>query len=271
MGDIMTVKVIAEIGVNWEGPSQLDGSAHPLDNAQAMILYAKEAGASGVKFQLFNEETIKDSPLKDRLSKLILTEQNIDDLHEHVKRIGLDFVLTPMYLEAVDIAAKYADLIKIRFKDNENLTLIDKALGTGKPVLVSVPGPMLATVERQWAFSLRTNQLYCIPKYPPEPEDFNLDQACACKGVSLHFPHTLFDLAFAINRIYDDVYIEKHVMLGIGSRAFFTKESLENPGPTAEIYFKPEPIDAAVSIGFDELANFIKQLQLIERIKRTRL
>jgi sialic acid synthase SpsE len=252
----MTVKVIAECGVNFLS----------VRDAIDMIRAAKKAEAYAVKFQLFNEETIKDSPLSEQLRKLILTEENVKDLQEEAKSEGLAFILTPMYLEAVDIAARYADLIKIRFKDNENQSLIDKALDTGKPVLISVPGPMLASIDRKWAFSARMIQLYNIPRYPPEPEDFNLDQCCSCKGFSSHFPHTLFDLAFAINRIYEDVYIEKHVMLErewiIQKEGEFTRINTGEYHP---------PIDAAVSITFIELANFIKQLQLIERIKRTRL
>jgi len=254
----MTVKVIAEIGCNW---------SDFMSDARAMVAASKEAGADYVKFQLFNEETIKESPLKDRLTPLILTEEKVKWLRFETNQNKIGLILTPMYLEAVEIAAKYADIIKIRFLDHENQQLIDKAMDTGKPVLISVPRPMIGP----FFYHLRVYQLYCIPKYPPAPEDFNLDQACACKGLSSHFPHTLFDLAFVINRIYDDVFIEKHVMLGIGYRAFFTKESLENPGSTAEIYFKPEPIDAAVSIGFPELKNFISQLKLIERIQRTRI
>jgi sialic acid synthase SpsE len=245
----MTVKIVAECGVNWEK------SDHPLDIAQQMIFAAKEAGATGVKFQLFNEQTIKDSPLKDRLSKLILTEQNVADLHEHAKRIGLEFVLTPMYSEAVDIAAKYADLIKIRYADHENTTLIDKAKDTGKTLLISIPRPPLNVYDPHIYW------MYCIPKYPPEPEDFNLEYAAICNGFSSHFPYTVLDLAFAINRFHEDVYIEKHVMLSIAG-AIIVKEV------GAEVQ---HPIDEAVSITFDELKTFIKQLQLIDRIKRIRL
>lgn len=257
----MTVKVIAECGVNYSN----------FEEAKLMIAEAKKSGSDYVKFQLFNEETIADSPFKERLEPLILDEDKVKTLKDEADKCKIGFVLTPMYPEAVDIVAKYADAIKIRFKDHENEALIDKAVETGKTVLMSVPAPLLGHGDRTWPFISRVYQLYCIPRYPPEPEDFNLDQACACKGFSSHFPHTLFDLAFAINRIYNDVFIEKHVMLGIGYRAFFTKESLENPSSTAEIYFKPEPIDAAVSIGFPELKNFISQLQLIERIQRTRI
>jgi sialic acid synthase SpsE len=250
--------VVAEIGVNWEKPD------YPLDVAQQMIFASKEAGAWGVKFQLFNEDVIKESPLRSRLQKLILTEQNVADLHEHASRLGLKFVLTPMYLEAVNIANKYADAIKIRFKDNENKPLIDKAMDTGKPVLISL---QKLPIDPMLAYNARVFMMYCIPKYPPEPEDFNLERACVCKGFSSHFPHTLFDLAFAINHVHKEVYLEKHVRFPPAHtiNASFTIDK------TGKIEDEPPPIDAAVSITFDELATFIKQVGLIERIQRTRI
>lgn len=253
----MPCRVIAEAGVNWESFS----------DAVHMIIEAKCAGADYVKFQLFNEETIADSLFRERLKPLILGETEVRTLKMSADTEKIGLVLTPMYFEAVDIAAKYADMIKIRFKDHENDMLIDKAVDTGKPILISVPGPTMGHSGRTWPFLLRVYPLYNIPKYPPEPEDFNLDQACACKGMSSHFPHTLFDLAFAINRIYDDVFIEKHVMIN----------PLHQPGPrlinelehTIEAVYKP--IDYDVSITFEMLKNFISQLQLIERIQRTRI
>jgi sialic acid synthase SpsE len=253
----MTVKVIAEIGVNWS----------TFDEAVRMIIEAKEAGASYVKFQLFNEETIKHS-LFDELQKRILDEEKVKTLKMVADTEKIGFILTPMYLGAVDLAAKYADMIKIRYKDYENASLLEKAEATGKPVLISRPYAIPND------FSPRIFSLYCIPRYPPEPEDFNLDRACSCKGFSSHYPHTLFDLAFAINRIYDDVFIEKHVMLPKSKWLAHVDYSAPPEGHEPEdikmIYTAP-PIDAAVSITFEELKDFIKQLQLLERMKRIRL
>ena len=252
----LPIHVVAEIGVNFS----------TLDEAQQMITYAWEAGAFGIKFQLFNEETIKDSPLKERLSKIILSEQNIEDFNEHVKRLKLAFVLTPMYLEAIDLAAKYADLIKIRFKDHENQELIDKALDTGKTVLISVPYRPIG----QYMYHPRIKWLYCVSRngialYPPEPEDFNLDVAASCDGFSSHFSHTLFDLAYAINRLPEEAYIEKHVMLDYPYDISFSGTKFEKGS------YKLSPIDEAVSINFHDLKALMQNLKILERMKRTRL
>jgi sialic acid synthase SpsE len=259
------IKVVAECGVNFTS----------VRDAIDMIRAAKKADAYAVKFQLFNEETIKDSPLFEQLRKLVLTEENVKDLQAEAKSERLAFVLTPMYLEAVDIANKYADAIKIRFKDNENKPLIDKVLDTGKPVLISVPKPPMNILL---AYNTRVFPLYCIPKYPPEPEDFNLDQACVCKGFSSHFPHTLFDLGFAYNHVHPEVYLEKHVMFSERMWHSYLPDEIVVGQHTGIYTPDPElmaailhPIDEKVSITFEELATFIKQVHLIERIQRTRV
>lgn len=253
-------KVVAEIGCNWRN----------LDEAKEMIAAAKNASAHAVKFQLFNEETIKDSPLEKQLAELILNESQVAELHDCAKKHEILFALTPMYLEAMKIAEKHADIIKIRYKDHENSELLDVALGTGKTVLISVPRPPLGDMR---FFNPRLYTCYCVPRYPPDPEDFNLDLACICHGFSSHYPHTILDIAFAINRTYEDSYIEKHVMLGIGYRAYFTNLNTLKPddGKPLEIAFREPPIDAAVSISFSELKNLISNLKIIDRIQRTRL
>jgi len=232
----MTVSLIAEIGCNYADAA--------IDEAKKMIEAAKTSGARYVKFQLFNEAIIKNSPMKDRLQDYILTEENVKELRQVADATQIGFILTLMYSEAINIAAKYADMIKIRYVDHENEVLIDKAAGTGKELLISVPCKPIN------AYSPQIHYLYCNPAYPPEPEDFNLELACCCDGFSSHFPHTVFDLAFAINRTYKDCFIEKHV---------------------ANVEVTNHPIDEAVSITFEELKNFISQLKLIERIGRIRI
>ena len=230
----MGINIIAELGVNWG----------TIKNACEMIRFSKECGCNYVKFQVFNEDTIVDSPIREKLEPLILSESDIETLRNCADEHKIGFILTPMYMDAVDLAAKYADLIKIRYADHENKSLIDKALDTGKMLLMSVPrrplGPML--------YHIRVRYMYCISRYPPEPEDLDLDRAVTFHGFSSHFPHTVFDLAYAVDRTYHECYIEKHVMLK------FSK-----------------PIDHAVSITFERLRSFIEDLKLIERLKRTRL
>lgn len=237
------VNVIAEIGVNFE---TIDDTA--TTNALDLIAESKLAGANFVKFQLFNKETIAESPFKEKLKKLILTEEGVKHLKEEADKQKIGFILTPMYLEAVDLAAKYCDeYVKIRYRDHENKKLIEKALEKGKTLLISRPCPPVGP-ER---FNIRMKTMYCLPQYPPRIEDFNLDLASVCEGFSSHFPHTVCDLAYAINTSFEECFIEKHVMANPKKHGY--------------------PIDGAVSITFNQLREFIKQLKLIEKIRRIRL
>ena len=234
MGDYL-IRVIAEIGVNWNS----------LDIAHGMIRAASQAGCSYCKFQLFNKNTIASSSLKDKLTELILTESDVKELAQTAKRNKIGLILTPMYLEAVDIADKYGtDFIKIRYDDRENIELISKAQDTGKKVLISMP---YMPLEPHRMFNPCFRYFYCIPKYPPEFEDFRLEVACTMHGFSSHYPNFICDIAYAINRIHKDAMIEKHVKLNNNC------------------------IDAKVSVPFNKLADFIKQLQAIEKFQRLRI
>lgn len=59
------MEIVAECGVNWRTKEE----------AFEMVKQCKVCGISHAKFQIFNEETIKDSPLKEQLIPLILTSQ----------------------------------------------------------------------------------------------------------------------------------------------------------------------------------------------------
>ena len=256
----MTIKIVAEIGVNWTSAPE----------ALQMIQEAKSAGAYAVKFQLFNEEVIEESPVKDQLQPLILNENQIQTFRTECDNNKIGLALTPMYLDAFKLAEKYADVIKIRYADHENNDFIDIALRTGKPTLISVPRIPLGDVRY---FNPRLHAMYCIPRYPPEPEDFNLDAASICRGFSSHFPHTILDIAWAINRTYEDSYLEKHVMFPRNKWKARPDYGASPEGHEPEdmpLIITP-PIDAAVSITFDDLKTLIRQLKIIERIKRTRL
>jgi len=249
------VHTIAEIGVNFDS----------FETANQMIDASAEAKADFIKFQLFNEDTIEDSPIKDRLMPLILNEEKVKHLQEHARDHELGFILTPMYLDAIDIAAKYGDYIKIRYADHENEELIEKAEATGKTLLISVPYRPLNV------YSPRKRYLYCLSAYPPRIEDFNLEVACSCHGFSSHFPHTVCDLAYVINRSFEECFIEKHVMLG--TRFWFvdpkaTFKPLPHEGGVASEF---KSIDRAVSVTFYELTEFVSQIRLVEQMKRIRL
>lgn len=250
------VQLIAEIGCNWD----------TIDTAYRMIAEAKDCGASYVKFQIFNKDTIAESPVRDKLEPLILDEAKVDLLHAHAKAEKIGFILTPMYLNAVDIADKYCDdYIKIRYADHENEELIEKAMDTGKTLLISVPSKPIALDK---LYHPRIKYLYCLPFYPPRIKDFNLEISCSCDGVSSHFPHIICDLAYVINRFPKECFIEKHVMLP-------PLMVMDKTVPLKKWKFIPHqpllPIDSNVSVTFEELKRLKSYIKLIEQMERIRI
>lgn len=231
------IRVIAEIGVNFT----------TIETAKEMIAEASRAKADYVKFQLFNMNTIKESPLKNELAKRILTEPEIKELSKAAQVKKIKILFTPMYSEAVALADRYGqDFIKIRYADRDNQKLLELSEKTGKKILASVP---YMPLEPHKMFNQAYCYLYCIPKYPPEFEDFQLEVASTCHGFSSHYPNFVCDLAYAINRVHKDAIIEKHVKL------------LNN------CY----DIDGKVSVTFPKFADFVKQLQAIEKFQRIRI
>jgi sialic acid synthase SpsE len=152
------MEIIAEAGVNFD----------TVDQAFALIEESKEAGCAYTKFQLYDESVIKDSPLQAELWKRMLTRELAEKLFAEGEDIGQPVFFTPMFPEAVDwIAEMGCKLIKIRYADNYNIELVNRALDVGVPVLLSA--------DRHYVAYWRNPQiklLYCVPKYPASPDDY---------------------------------------------------------------------------------------------------
>jgi len=157
------MEIIAEAGVNWLGD---------IDIAKEMIVEADKANCDYVKFQLFNELVIKDSPLRDNLVPYILDKEKAQELVNCGKKAGTPVFFTPMFLEAVDwIDEMKVPMIKIRYADRYYVKLINRALDVGVPVLISA--------DRSYIKYWRNPQiklLYCVPKYPASLKDYEFIQ-----------------------------------------------------------------------------------------------
>jgi sialic acid synthase SpsE len=154
------MKIIAECGVNFD----------TVDQVFAMIGKSKEAGCAYTKFQLYDESVIKDSPLQAELQKRMITREFAELLVEEGEADRQPVFFTPMFLEAVDWVAEIGvPMIKIRYADRYNFKLVEKALDVGVPVLISADHRYL-----NYCRDPRVKLLYCIPKYPAAPEDYQI-------------------------------------------------------------------------------------------------
>lgn len=114
--------VVAEIGVNWDGDLSL---------VKNMMIHAKNSGCDAVKFQAFEEDTVKGHPESSRLMKTSISSENIEDIDKLSKSIGIEWFCTPMYVKAVNLLEPYVKKFKIRVADgrailnNKNTKLFD--------------------------------------------------------------------------------------------------------------------------------------------------
>ncbi len=164
------MKVIAECGVNWDD----------LNQAKAMINKSRWALCDYAKFQIYNNNVIRDSPLRAELKKRMLTKKDAQELFDYGEKIGQPVIFTPMFPRAVDwIAEMGCPLIKIRYADNYNIKLVNRALEVGVPVLISTDDHYTGIKYVQQLYSIEVRYvpqvqlLYCVPKYPASPDDYD--------------------------------------------------------------------------------------------------
>ena len=236
--------IVAECGVNFSN----------MDEAEYMILAAKRAGADAVKFQIYNYSNLLEvfpsgdvahNSHYDELMNIRIDEARLKLLKDLADDVGIEFIATPMYLEAVKMLEQAeVKRYKIRYADRNNDDLLKAVQATGKPIIISCNGwgrfselPMVvATNLAQFTF------MYCIPEYPPDIKRFkDLPDAFTTStfnGYSNHYPSIIPPLIAATRGAE---IIEVHVKL---SGTF--------------------PIDDAVSIDMFELKLLCQRVREIE-------
>jgi N-acetylneuraminate synthase len=181
---------IAELGSNHNGDMEI---------ARKLIDTAKECGSDCVKFQSWTPASLiakdeydrntkyNDSPkkhfgsLREMVEAYYLREDQHFDLKNYCDKIGIDFSSSPFSFEEIDLLMKLeVPFIKIASMDINNISLLEYAAQTGKPIILSTGMADLSeidvavkTIEKQNSFKIIL--LHCIAIYPPKYEDINLN------------------------------------------------------------------------------------------------
>ena len=208
--------VIGEIGVNHGGN---------LQTARDLVVAARHAGASAVKFQLF-----RDRP---EIEHLRLSEQDIRHLSEYCQKLGIEFMCTPFYLEAVAFLDPLVKRHKLASGWQRDRAIFDAAVATGKPVIASLG------LGGFFPSSPNVSYLHCVSKYPCPDNEADLYKVRALDGYS---DHTVGTLACVAAVAMGAQIIEKHITLD--------KTAV---GP-----------DHSCSAEPDEFANMVKQIRRLE-------
>jgi N,N'-diacetyllegionaminate synthase len=259
VGEGQPVYVIAEAGVNHNGDP---------DIARQLIVAAKAAGASCVKFQTFRAERVAtaQAPKADyqllstdpaesqigMLKRLELAEQCYAPLISACNELGIDFLSTPYSVEDVDFLEQVGvPAYKIASATLVEPHLLRRIAITGKPLILSTGLATLAEVSEaiRTVCAAGNDQivlLQCTTNYPSAVSDANLramDTMRQAFGTLVGYSdHTVTPTACVAAVALGACVIEKHLTL-----------DRSMPGP-----------DHACSSEPDELTHLIEEIRAVE-------
>ena len=222
--------VIAEVGVNHSGS---------LSTAEWLIADAKAAGADAVKFQLF-----RDRP---EIEHLRLSEPEIKCLAKFCAELGIEFLCTPFYLDAVAVIDPLVRRHKVASGFLTDKAMLDAVWDTGKPVIVSTGmADREAVLKATAGFLNDITLLHCVSSYPCPDDEASLlaisDLDDACKFPVGYSDHTRGILAPVAAVALGATIIEKHITLD---------KNAEGP-------------DHACSAEPEEFAEMVRQIRRVE-------
>lgn len=176
------VDVIAEVGSNHGGDLGL---------ARDYIQAAADAGADAVKFQTLQRDRLvapyvrerqgwMPNPVYEGFRNVGIADAWHRPLMEAAQAAGIEFLSTPLHLEAVDVLEDIGvRRYKIASGDITFTPLLQRVGATGKPVILSTGASDVAEVDGAVAVlreagASEVSVLHCVASYPPRMEDMNL-------------------------------------------------------------------------------------------------
>jgi N-acetylneuraminate synthase len=227
VGEGYPAYLIGEIGLNHAGK---------LDKAIELIDIAVEAGLDAVKFQkrtlnkIYRQDLLDDPNTYEEgfrylipiLKETEFGREQYDQLYAHCQKRGIDFLCTPFDEEAVDFLAPYnLPAFKVASGDMHNLILLEKIIGTGKPLIISTGMATFEDIDRIGNFLRRWDVecilLHAVSAYPTPVGDTQLNVIKELKArygvpVGLSSHEFGFEIS-AISIAAGACLIERHITL----------------------------------------------------------
>lgn len=177
--------IIAEVSQNHDGS---------LGQAHAFIDAVASTGANAIKFQthIACEESTPDEPFRTNFSyedatrydywrRMEFTEDQWTGLYEHARDKRLTFLSSPFSLRALEMLDRIGCCAwKLGSGEVFNDILLNKAISTGKPILLSTGLSSVEDIDRQVAKIRRNGNdfvvFHCTTEYPSSAESIALNR-----------------------------------------------------------------------------------------------
>lgn len=221
--------LVAEIGLNHNAN---------LEIGKRTIEKAKESGAHAVKFQTYRTEEFIDAKNPDvKFLFDIFKQYELDEtFHREFQKtaldLGLDFFSTPLCDSAVDLLSSLnVPVYKIASGDIVNLSLLNKVINTGKPIIVStgaaIPEEVIRAISKFQDEKVEVCLLHCVSMYPTPLDKVNL------QSISYYLDTTDFVVGFSD---HSDGTLASSLAIGFGAvvieKHFTLDRNLEGPDHT---------------------------------------
>lgn len=203
-----------------------------VETAREMIKAAYEAGCDCVKFQSWSPESLYSktyydkNPISKRIvQKFSLTSEQILEMANYCKELGIGFSSTPYSLEEVDFLVDKCDIpfIKIASMEVNNPDFLTYIAKKNVPIILSTGMAEIDEVRKaveiiEKAGNNKICLLHCISIYPAAAETINLNNILMLRKEFPNYPigfsdHTLgYGIACGATALGAAV-IEKHITL----------------------------------------------------------
>ena len=219
--------------------------------AKSMIDMVKECGGDCVKFQSWSEHTLysndyyKENPIAKRfVKKLALSQEQLKELSEYSRSIGIDFASTPYSREEADFLINECQVpfIKVASMDINNYPYLQYLAKTKSAIILSTGMADFDEIVKavdvlESAGAENVCVLHCVSIYPVSPELVNLNNIKKLQATFKRQPigysdHTLGIDVGAASVALGACVIEKHVTLdktiiGMDNQMAIEREELQ--------------------------------------------
>ena len=237
LGESQTPYIVAEVNTSHFGDIEI---------AKNMVKKAKEIGCDCVKFQSWTPTSInsktfyEENPIANRIfKKFSLSEEELLEVVDYCKEVGISFASTPYSREEVDFLVHKCKVpyIKVASMDLNNYLFLDYIARKGIPIVLSTGmGDMdeirkaVKTIED--AGNKDICILHCISIYPPEVSTMSLKNITGLKKEFTKYPigfsdhSTGVEVAVAATAL-GACMIEKHLTLDKSKMGMDNQVALE--------------------------------------------